>query len=367
MPNPENLLKNEDLEIYEKYMHQNKSDIGRRIILDAIYNMRIEQPVINCCKRINLSTFPKYNEETIAQLLGKGGQHKQLFKNITKVDLELDKNNKNAVVVSKYNTIAVEKASELIKKLLNLDSWNVEKMPKLYEEVCDEWDKRCTVEGGRILREFLKYETFTEELAKHVGNLQHIYSFSQNILEHSMEVAQLSANIAFQLDLDPLMAKRAGFFHDIGKAVANYEDHIDKGLKIGNDANLDDYILNAIESHHGRVKPNNPYSMIVACADKLSASREGARPRQIELVNNRMQMIEKEICKLEWVNKCVVKNAGNIVQVFSSLKEFPVDRLPQMKEEVREKLNKIKGEYTYNFQIELQIMYNEIFFLEDKK
>lgn len=114
-----------------------------------------------------------------------------------------------------------------------------------------------------------------------------------------MEVGQISADIAIQIDLDPTKAKRAGFFHDIGKAIANFEDHVEKGLKIAEEANLDDYIKNAIESHHGKVPANNPYSKIAKVADKISAGREGARPRQKELIDLRKQNIESKLTVLK--------------------------------------------------------------------
>lgn len=168
-------------------------------------------------------------------------------------------------------------------------------METLYEEVNLEFRERCKKIGEEWLKNFLQYEEFSENLAVHVGTLQFVYSYSQNILEHSIEVSQIAANIATQLELDVLKAKRAGFFHDIGKATANFGDHVEEGLKIAQEEGLDDYIQNSIESHHGRVIADNPYSMIVKAADILSAGREGARPRQIELIEQRKDMIHKHM------------------------------------------------------------------------
>lgn len=358
-----------ELKAYEKYIEENKKDIAKKIILDAIYGLKLEQPIINCCKKIDLSEFPNYDSDTIGQLLGKHGKHKQIFINVTKVDLEIDKDSKSAIVISKYNTIAVEKACLLIKKLLETKKLVIEKIEKLYEEVCKEWDEKCIEDGKKILKDFLKYEEFTENLAKCVGSLQHVYSFSQNILEHSQEVAQISANIAIQLDLDALTAKRAGFFHDIGKAIANYEDHVEKGISIGKEAGLDDIILNAIESHHvhpKRAKPNNPYSIIVAAADKLSAGRSGARPRQMEIIHKRVDMIEKELMSMGWPEKIVIKNAGNIIQIFLKVTEFSKEKIEIMKAATRQKLRNLNSEYSYNYQIEFVIMINHNFLLEEK-
>ncbi|AEW45981.1 Phosphodiesterase [Mycoplasma haemocanis str. Illinois] len=356
-----------ELEAYEKYILQQKQEIFNKIILNAIHTLKIQQPIISCCKRIDLSSLPGFNEETIGQLLGKDGQHKQHFINLTKVDLQVDQKCPNhGIVLSKYNSINVEKAVELVKKLLELKSWNLGKMKSLYEEVNKEFEAKCNKIGGQWLEQFLGYKNYPEFLATHVGTLQFVYSFSQNILEHSIEVAQLSANIAFQLGLDPLKAKRAGFFHDIGKAKANLGDHVDEGLKIGKEANFEEYILNTIESHHGRIPPNNPYAIIVKASDKLSAGREGARPRQMELIEKRRKMIEEKIMSISWIEKTIIKNAGNLIQIFIKPTEFHGDKLPDMKEEVRVKLKELNSEYSYNYQIEFHLVFKEEFKFSEK-
>ncbi|OAL10228.1 2',3'-cyclic-nucleotide 2'-phosphodiesterase [Candidatus Mycoplasma haematobovis] len=357
-----------ELEAYEKYIQENKKNIFNRIVLDAIYTLRIKQPIINCCKKIDLASFPNFTPETIGQLLGKEGQHKQFFINLTKVDLEIDKDKKNrsGIVISKYNSIDVEKACELIKKLLAVKRWDLKKMESLYEEVNREFRERCKKIGEEWLKNFLQYEEFSEQLAVNVGTLQFVYSYSQNILEHSIEVSQISANIAAQLELDVLKAKRAGFFHDIGKATANFGDHVEEGLKIAQEEGLEEYIQNSIESHHGRVVADNPYSMIVKAADILSAGREGARPRQIELIEQRKDMIHKHLMTIPWAKKVVIKNVGNLVQIFIKPEKFSFDKLPIMRLETRAKLRQLQSEYSYNYQIEFHVIYEEHFLLENK-
>lgn len=211
----------------------------------------------------------------------------------------------------------------------------------------------------------MKYETADPVLARHAGALEYVYSFNQNMQEHCMEVAQISADIALQLDLDPIIAKRAGFFHDIGKAISNFEDHVEKGINIAKEANLDEIILNAIESHHGKVPPNNNYSRIVKIADKISAGREGARPRQKELIDIRKKMIEDKISPIKWVDKVQIQNAGNYIHVFIKLSEFRGDQIDAMKAEIQVALKEVNAEYSYNFEIKFSLSYEEKFFLED--
>lgn len=360
------------MDSYESYLKEEQERIWKKIIFGSIGVLKVPQPIINCCRKINLSTFPNYNSETIGQLLGKSGQHKQFFVNLTKVDLEIDKKAESTIVLGKYNAIAVAKAVELIKKLLAVGKWNQDKMSSLYEEVCKEWREKCIVRGTEILKDFLNYKDgeFTEELARCTGTLEYIYSFNQNILEHSMEVAQLTSNMASQLDLNALKAKRAGFFHDIGKATANLDDHVKEGVRIAKEAKLEPYIVHAIEHHHDKdmpsqIKIDHPYSALAQVADKLSAGREGARPRQIELIQARKEMIESRIVEIEWVDKVHIENAGNSLHVFIKPSAFDEKKIPLMKSEIKTKLIELSGEYKYNFEIEFLMMYHEIFFLSD--
>ncbi|GCE63295.1 HD domain-containing protein [Candidatus Mycoplasma haematohominis] len=358
-----------ELSSYEKYIEESKKQIYKKILWNSIGCMKIKQPIDRCCKKINLSKFPNFNTETIGQLLGRKGQYKQIFVNTTGVDMELDKEEKptSTIVISKYNAEKVNKACKLIEKLMALGKWNPEKMQSIYDEVCKEWEVECIAAGKKTLSEFLKYEEpISEELARHVGALEYVYSFNQNILEHSMEVAQICADIAIQMELDPVKAKRAGFFHDIGKAIANFEDHVEKGIAIAKRVGLEEYIINAIESHHGKVSANTYYAKIVKVADKISAGREGARPRQNELIDQRKKMIESKLLVIPWIEKVQTQNAGNYIHIFIKLSEFHGDRLNAMKAEVQFALREINAEYTYNFEIKFSLEYEDKFFLEDE-
>lgn len=357
----------EDLELYEEGIKQEKKEIFNRIVLNALHNLKLPQPITHCSKKIDLTKFPNFSDNSIGHLLGKKGNHKQEFTKITGINLELDKDTENTIVLSKYNGIEVEKAYRLIEKLFQKSNWSPAAMKKQYEIVKKEFTAHCIDEGSKVLKEILEYKEFSDYLAEVVGLLNYCFSYSQNMMQHSLEVAQMSGNIAAQLGLDVLMAKRAGFFHDVGKATANYNDHVEAGIKIAKKEKLEPYIINAIECHHGKVKANNPYAIIVKAMDKVSAGRICARPLQNEIVDKRKKMLEVGLLKIEWIERVVFKNSGNLIQIFVKTKgmDFNHEKVPEMKQAVRDAIIQSQENYKYNYEIELKVIYEDKFLIQD--
>ena len=117
-----------------------------------------------------------------------------------------------------------------------------------------------------------------------LGRLNYRTSYGQNVLKHSMEVAYLSQVIAAELGLDPVVARRAGLLHDIGKAMDHDQEggHPLIGMEFLRRFNESEAVLNAALAHHGDQPATTPYTPIVTAADAISASRPGARRESLE-------------------------------------------------------------------------------------
>ena len=150
-----------------------------------------------------------------------------------------------------------------------------------------------------------------------LGRLQFRHSFSQNVLDHSIEVAQFASLIASELGLDPQVAKRAGLLHDLGKAIeADLEgSHAHIGAEFARRFGEAPVIVNAIAAHHEEVKPESLYAGIVILADTLSAIRPGARAESMAAYIERLQRLERIALALPGVQQAYAIQAGREVRV----------------------------------------------------
>ena len=102
------------------------------------------------------------------------------------------------------------------------------------------------------------------EIVKYIGQLFLRYSYGQNIWLHSIEVAKIAEAIATEIGLDPVMAKKAWLFHDIGKIVATtWQSHTVLWAELLKKLGMDDIIINAAESHHYDVPMTHPISWVI--------------------------------------------------------------------------------------------------------
>jgi ribonuclease Y len=155
------------------------------------------------------------------------------------------------------------------------------------------------------------------EVAKLLGRLRFRHSFSQNVLDHSVEVAHLAGLLAAELGLDTSVAKRSGLLHDIGKAV-NHEvegAHALIGADLLRRYGEPDDVVNAVASHHDEVPHNGPFGILVSAADAISASRPGARSETMTTYIKRVEDLERIGLSFEGVEKCFAVQAGRELRV----------------------------------------------------
>ena len=170
--------------------------------------------------------------------------------------------------------------------------------------------------GGNAALE-IGIQGISPHLIKLLGRLKYRYSFSQNVLKHSLETAYFMGMIAAELGLNEQMARRIGLLHDIGKAV----DHELEGSHAAIGADLlrrngeDPIIVNAVAAHHGEVEPTSIYAVLVNACDALSASRPGARSETTELYLKRLEQLESISNSFEGVESSYALQAGREVRV----------------------------------------------------
>lgn len=161
------------------------------------------------------------------------------------------------------------------------------------------------------------------ELVKMIGQFYLRSSYGQNLWEHSIEVAKICESIATEIGLDPILAKKAGLLHDIGKIISTTgESHSKIGWEVLKKHWIDPVIINAAESHHYDIPMTNAISRIVAAADAISASRPWARFDTKELFIEKMGELEKLIYTLDGIDKVHIMQAGREIMIYVDPKKI---------------------------------------------
>jgi ribonuclease Y len=206
----------------------------------------------------------------------------------------------------------------------------------------------------------LKLSGVHPEVLQSLGRLRFRFSFSQNVLDHSIEVAQFCSLIASELGLDPQIAKRAGLLHDIGKAIdAELEgSHAFIGAEFARRYGESPIVVNAIAAHHEEVKPESLYAGIVMLADTLSAVRPGARAESMAAYLERLQRLENIARELEGVQQAYAIQAGREIRVVVQPQLVSDDRARALAKELR---TRIEEELQYPSTIKVTVIREQRF------
>ena len=280
--------------------------------------------------------------QIISKIIGKEGRNINAFQRVTGTELIIDRESDElSVQISSFNSLRRAIGLQTLHTLIKEARFSPLHIEKTYEKVSSEIDDLIIKTGTEVLKE-LELNNVHPELVKHLGRLKFRTSYGQNVLEHCLEVAKLSGSIAAELDLDVLLARRVGLFHDIGKAVednGNYS-HVLSGVSLAKKCQESEIVINAIASHHRDFPPNNLYSLIVLAADKLSAARPGARGYQSESYIERMNSLENIANKFPGVKKSYAFQAGREVWVFADAEKLNDHKTWEVARKIREKIKK---------------------------
>jgi len=281
-----------------------------------IVTLAIQKCAVNHTLELSTTTIPLSSEDIKGRIIGKEGRNIKTFEKITGVEVLID-DTPDSVVISCFNPVRRQIAAMALNKLIQDGRIQPAKIEEKVEEAKQEISKVIKDAGEKTLYD-MNILGVQDKLVQILGRLYYRTSYGQNVLQHSMEVALIAETIAEELGVNAPVAKRAGLFHDIGKALDQQMEgsHIEIGIKILEKFGEKDEIIHAMRSHHGDYPVDSVEGAIVIVADSISASRPGARKDTIENYLQRLKALEDIANKFDGIDRAYAIQAGREIRVF---------------------------------------------------
>ncbi len=288
----------------------NAAKEAKRIVINTIQRTATETAIENA-----VTTFPIENDEIKGRIIGREGRNIRALEAATGVEIVVD-DTPDAILLSGFDPVRREVARLALHQLV-LDG---RIHPARIEEVVTKVQKQLEdeiLETGKRTCIDLGIHGMSMELVRLIGRMKYRSSYGQNLLQHSREVANISAIMAAELGLNVKAAKRAGLLHDIGKVSEEDPElpHALLGMKLAEQYKEKPEICNAIGAHHEEIEMTSLIAPIVMVGDAISGARPGARREVIESYIKRLKGMEDLAQAYPGVTKSYAIQAGRELRV----------------------------------------------------
>ncbi len=351
LANLENELTHEKalkISMYETRLKDESDQKAREIISQAIQRCAADHVA-----EVTVSVVPLPNDEMKGRIIGREGRNIRTLETLTGVDLIID-DTPEAITLSSHDAVKREIARIALERLIQDGRIHPARIEEMVEKARREVESKIKQDGDRAVME-TGVQSLHPELVRLLGRMRYRSSYGQNVLVHSIEVAQLAGVMAAELGADATLARRAGLLHDIGKALTHEIEgsHVAIGVDVARKYKENADVIHAIEAHHGDVEPQTVVACLVQAADAISAARPGARRENLENYIKRLEKLESIATSFEGVDKCFAVQAGREVRVMLKPEVVSDD---QMVIVARQIVKRIEDEMDYPGQIKVHVI-----------
>ena len=300
-----------------------------------------------------ISSVALPSEEMKGRIIGREGRNIQKLETLTGVELIID-DTPEVITISGFDPIRREVARLALEKLISDGRIHPTRIEEMVEKAKKDVDAAIKQAGERATFE-VNIHGINPDLVRLLGRLRYRTSYGQNVLQHSIEVAILAGIMAEELGVDPVLARRAGLLHDIGKAFP-YDvegSHVQIGVNAAKKYKEGREVVHAIEAHHGDVEPQTVIAVLVQAADAISAARPGARREDMENYIKRLEKLEEIAEGFNGIEKAFAIQAGRELRVMVRPDAVHDEEMPLI---ARQMAEKIQSEVKYPGQIKINLI-----------
>lgn len=333
---------------YEARTKEDQNKLAKNIITQAVQRQASE---IVAQSSVAVVSLP--NDDMKGRIIGREGRNIRSFEQMTGVDIIID-DTPEAVVLSSYDPKRREIAKMTLEKLMMDGRIHPARIEEMYEKSLEEIEERIK-EYGEEAAEKARVHGLHPEIIKTLGLLYFRTSYGQNVLWHSVEVANIAGTLARELGINDRTARRAGLLHDIGKALDHEIEgtHVEIGVNLLRRYKIKEDIVHAVEAHHFDVPFESLEAMVVQAADAISASRPGARRESIEAYIQRLTNLEEIARSYDGIKQAYAIQAGREVRVMVEPSAISDDKLTILSEEMA---RRIEEELEYPGKIKIHVI-----------
>ena len=318
-----------------------------------VIGMAVQRYASAHTSEIAVSTVDIPNDEMKGRIIGREGRNIRAFEKETGVDVIVD-DTPGVVIISAFDTVRREIGKLSLVKLIQDGRIHPTRIEEIVAETQKEMDEHIRRLGLEACEE-VGIRGLHEKIVHLMGRLHFRVSYSQNVRQHSVEVAHLTGLLAEQLGLDGTLARRCGFLHDIGKAADHEMEggHPAVGAELLKRYGENEEVVHAAFGHHDDIRPEHIYTVLVAAADAISAARPGARRETLEKYVRRLEELEGLACGFPGVQQAFAVQAGREIRIIVDAEQIN-DR--QAKKMTRDIATAIEQSLTYPGEIKVTVL-----------